>query len=98
MKFRRSIRMSLRALFAHRLRALLALASVAVGVAAVLLTSAIGTGAQQEVVRKIETTGTNLLIVRPAQVERLASRQTIRGSVTTLVPDDAVSIATLPGV
>ena len=66
--------------------------------AAVVLTSAIGTGAQQEVVRKIETMGTNLLIVRPAQVERLASRQTIRGVVTTLVPDDADAIATLPRV
>jgi len=98
MRFRRSLRMSLRALFAHRLRATLALASVAVGVAAVILTSAIGTGAQQEVIRKIETTGTNLLIVRPAQVERLASRQTIRGVVTTLMPEDAVAIATLPRV
>lgn len=98
MRFRRSLRMSLRALFAHRLRATLALASVAVGVAAVILTSAIGTGAQQEVIRKIETTGTNLLIVRPAQVERLASRQTIRGVVTTLVPEDAVAVATLPRV
>jgi putative ABC transport system permease protein len=96
MKFRRSFRMSLRALFAHRVRATLALASVATGVAAVTLTSAIGTGAQQEVVRKIETTGTNLLIVRPAQVERLASRRTIRGSVTTLIPEDVESIATLP--
>jgi ABC-type antimicrobial peptide transport system permease subunit len=98
MKLRRSFRMSLRALFAHKVRAALALASVAVGVAAVVLTSAIGTGAQQEVVRKIETMGTNLLIVRPAQVERLASRKTIRGVVTTLVPEDAAAIAALPSV
>ena len=96
MRFRRSFRMSLRALFAHRVRATLAVASVATGVAAVTLTSAIGTGAQQEVVSKIETTGTNLLIVRPAQVERLASRRTIRGFVTTLVPEDVESIASLP--
>ncbi len=98
MKLRRSFRMSLRALFAHEVRAMLALASVAAGVAAVILTSAIGIGAQQEVVRKIETMGTNLLIVRPAQVERLASRKTIRGVVSTLRPEDAEAIAALPGV
>ena len=98
MKLRRAFRMSIRALFAHKVRAALALSSVAAGVAAVVLTSAIGTGAQREVVKKIETMGTNLLIVRPAQVERLASRKTIRGLVTTLVPDDADAIAALPSV
>lgn len=98
MRLRRSFRMSLRALFAHKVRAALALASVAAGVAAVVLTSAIGIGAQREVVRKIETMGTNLLVVRPAQVERLASRRTIRGFVTTLTPEDAEAIAALPSV
>ncbi len=98
MKLRRSFRMSIRALATHRVRAVLALASVAVGVAAVVLTSAIGTGARQEIVRKIETMGTNLLVVRPAQVERLPSRRMIRGVVTTLTPDDAAAIAALPAV
>ena len=98
MKLLRSFRLSLRALFAHKVRAVLALASVAIGVAAVVLTSAIGIGAQQEVVKKIETMGTNLLIVRPAQVERLASRKTIRGVVTTMIPDDAEAIASLATV
>lgn len=98
MKLRRAFRMSIRALFAHKVRATLALASVAVGVAAVVLTGAIGTGARREVVEKIATMGTNLLIVRPAQVERLASRKTIRGFVTTLVPEDADAIAALPSV
>lgn len=98
MKLRRSFRMSLRALFAHKVRAALALACVAAGVAAVVLTSAIGTGARQEVVRKIEAMGTNLLIVRPAQVERLASRKTIRGYVSTLIPEDVEAIAALPSV
>lgn len=98
MKLRRSFRTSLRALFAHKVRAALALACVAAGVAAVVLTSAIGTGARQEVVRKIEAMGTNLLIVRPAQVERLASRKTIRGAVSTLVPEDAEAIGGLASV
>lgn len=93
-----ALRLSIRALFAHKLRAMLALSSIAAGVAAVVLVSAIGSGAQREVVRKIETMGTNLLVVRPAQVERLASRKTVRGVVSTLTPDDAIAIAQLPHV
>lgn len=96
MKLRRTLRPSLRALFAHRLRATLALSSVAVGVAAVVLTSAIGDGAQRDVMRRVESMGTNLLIVRPAQVERLASRKAIRGSVTTLDLEDFDAITHLP--
>lgn len=96
MKLRRTLRPSLRALFAHKLRATLALSSVAAGVAAVVLTSAIGEGAQRDVMRRLESMGTNLLIARPAQVERLASRKAIRGSVTTLDLDDFAAIARLP--
>jgi len=95
MRLRRTLRPSLRALSAHKLRATLALSSVAVGVAAVVLTSAIGEGAQRDVMQRIESMGTNLLIVRPAQVERLASRKAIRGSVTTLDLDDYAAIARL---
>lgn len=89
---------SVRALFAHKLRATLALASVAVGVAAVLVTSAIGNGAQHAVLTRIEAMGTNLLIVRPAQVKRLVARKEIRGMVTTLGIDDYEAIVELASV
>jgi ABC-type antimicrobial peptide transport system permease subunit len=98
MNLRRSARSSIRQLFAHKVRAILALASVSIGVASVILTSAIGAGAQREVVRRIEAMGTNLIVVRPSQVERLASRKTIRGSVTTLKLEDSEAIAALPFV
>ena len=70
MRLGRAVRLSWKALFAHRLRAGLVLASVGVGVAAVLAAAAIGAGARREVLRRIESLGTNLLVVRPAQVER----------------------------
>ena len=94
----RTVRMSLRALLAHRMRALLALSSMSIGVMAVVLTSAIGAGAQREVAARIETIGTNLIVVRPATVPRLASRPTIAGVVSTLTPDDCAAIAALPFV
>jgi putative ABC transport system permease protein len=98
MKLRRSLGPSLRALLAHKLRAGLALASIAVGVASVVLTSAIGKGAEREVLRGIEGLGTGLLVVRPAQVKRLAGRKTMQGFLTTLDLADYEAIAELASV
>jgi putative ABC transport system permease protein len=98
MKLTRGARLSVSALLAHRGRTLLAVASIAVGAAAVLVTGAIGTGAEREIVGRIEAMGTNLLIVRPAQVKRLAARATIRGAVTSLVPEDVEAIGALASV
>ena len=98
MRLRRSAGLSLRALLAHRLRAALALASVAAGVAAVALTAALGAGAQREVMRRMEAVGTNLLVVRPAEVERSPARPELRGNALTLSLGDCAAIAALPEV
>jgi putative ABC transport system permease protein len=92
----RAVRISVRALFAHKVRTSLALASVGMGVAGVLLTSAVGKGAETEVRRNIEAAGSNLLVVRPSQVKRSVARKTMQGVVTTLRFDDYRAIAALP--
>ncbi len=98
MNLRRSARNSIRALAAQRLRASLALAAVTLGVMAVVLTSAIGAGAQREVSQRMETIGTNLIVIRPAQTQRSAARKTVAGSVTTLSTADFEAISRLPFV
>jgi putative ABC transport system permease protein len=95
MRLRRSLTLSLRALFAHKVRASLALASVSAGVAAVILTSAIGAGAQRDIRQKIERMGVNLLVVRPVQVARSAARKEQKGVVTTLRLADYEAVAEL---
>jgi putative ABC transport system permease protein len=95
-RLRRAARLSLRALLAHQVRTALALASVAMGVAGVLLTSAIGKGAGAAVQRNIDAAGSNLLVVRPAPVKRSAARKQVKGVVTTLRLDDYQAIAALP--
>jgi ABC-type antimicrobial peptide transport system permease subunit len=92
----RAARLSLRALLAHKVRTGLALTSVAMGTAGVLLTSAVGKGAEAEVLRGIEAVGSNLLVVRPAPVKRSAARKELRGAFTTLRVDDYQAIARLP--
>src|SRR5579863_394842 len=98
MKLLRGIRMSARVLFAHKVRAALALASIAVSVGAVVIVSALGEGAKQEILRQTETMGVNLLVVRPTQVKYSAARKQVRGVVTTLTEQDDEAIAVLSPV
>lgn len=92
----RALRPAFRALLAHRLRVALAVASVALGVAAVLVTGALGQGVEDEVLRNIEALGgTNLLVVRPAAAKRLVARKAVQGFVTTLKAADADALAEL---
>jgi hypothetical protein len=69
----------MRGLLAHRRRVALATGSVALGVASVLVTSALGQGAREALLRDVARMGTNLLVVRPTQVERHVARPAIRG-------------------
>jgi putative ABC transport system permease protein len=98
MKLLRGIGISARALFAHKVRAGLALASIAVSVGAVVVVSAIGTGAKKEIIRQTESMGVNLLVVRPAQVKNSAARKQLRGVVSTLTEDDDEAIREMASV
>jgi putative ABC transport system permease protein len=95
MRLGRRLGSSLRPLLVHKVRTVLALSGVGVGVAAVVVSSAIARGAQQEMVRTIERMGTNLLIVKPLPVRRLVARQAVSGLATTLDVEDYEAIAGL---
>jgi putative ABC transport system permease protein len=97
-KIRRRLRLSTRGLLAHRRRVALVTGSVALGVASVLVTSALGQGARDAVLRDVARLGTNLLVIRPTQVERHVARPAIRGRVSTLRPEDCRELAALPEV
>jgi putative ABC transport system permease protein len=98
MRVLRALRVSIGGLIAQRMRAILAVSSVAAGVAAVVVTGAVGQGAKKEVLQQTENIGTNLLVVRPVQVSNSAARKDVRGVVTTLKLDDYQAITQLPGV
>ena len=98
MKLLRGIGISARALISHKVRAALALASIAVSVGAVVVVSAIGEGAKKEILRQTESMGANLLVVRPAQVTKSAARKQVRGVVSTLTQEDDGAITELPEV
>ncbi|MCK9382384.1 MAG: MacB family efflux pump subunit [Sulfuritalea sp.] len=83
-----------RALHANLFRTVLTLLGIVIGVASVIAMLAIGDGAKQTVLDRINAMGTNLLLIRPGQ----PNRRGVGGTVASLVPDDADMIATLPNV
>lgn len=91
MKVYRSLKISQKTLLAHKLRTVLALLGIIVGVSAVIIMIAIGNGAEEEVVSKIEAMGTNLVIVNAGEIKTTGGRQ-FRGTVTTLTLADVDAI------
>ncbi len=65
MNFVESLRIALKALGANKVRSALTMLGVIIGVAAVILLVAIGTGVQQEITGSIEGLGSNLLFAFP---------------------------------
>ena len=93
MRLVKGFRIALKGLMTHRLRAVLAVLGIVVGVAAVIVMLAVGEGARREVLGKIQGLGTNLVIVSAGQMKSVASRPQLAGNVTTLDLRDARAIA-----
>ena len=93
-----SAQIALRALNRNRLRTVLTMLGVIIGVAAVIAMVAVGGGAREQVVAQIRSLGSNLLIVTPGNVTSGGVRMG-SGAASTLTDDDAAAIATeIPGV
>jgi putative ABC transport system permease protein len=61
------IKVALKSLAANKLRSVLAMLGIIIGVGAVISMLALGAGAQKQVMDRISSMGTNLLVVRPGQ-------------------------------
>ncbi len=94
MKLSRNIALSYEILTAHKLRTLLSMLGIIVGVGAVVLMVAVGKGASMRILDRIRDMGTNLVVVNAGQTSIVAGRQRQMATVTTLVPDDAGAIVT----
>ena len=61
------VRVGIRSLLAAKLRSILAMLGIIIGVGAVIAMLAIGSGAQKQVLDRFNALGTNLLTVQPGQ-------------------------------
>ncbi len=69
MRLAEAFRVALTALRANRLRSLLTMLGVIIGVSAVVMLVGIGTGAKTEVERQVQGLGSNLLLVVPGELQ-----------------------------
>jgi putative ABC transport system permease protein len=90
-------RMALLALLRNRSRSLLTMLGVVIGVAAVIITVAIGTGARTSVSDQINALGSNMIIVQPGSLN-LGGVRSGSGGASSLTAGDGMAIAKLPHV
>src|SRR4051794_29020777 len=84
-----------KSLLANKLRSLLAMLGIIIGVGAVIAMIALGAGVQAQVSAQFTALGTNLLVVRPGQ-RGTGGVQT--GTQQNLTVDDAFALSRLEGV
>jgi putative ABC transport system permease protein len=93
MKISRNVILSVEILAAHKLRTLLSIIGIVVGVGAVILMVSAGRGAEKQILDRIQGMGTNLVIVNAGRTSIIAGRQRQMDTVRTLLVSDAQAIA-----
>ncbi len=88
---REIIRVALRALARNKLRTILTMLGIIIGVGAVICTVAIGQGASQQVQQQIQSLGTNVIMVFAGSVNTGGVRMG-NGATKTLTADDAQGV------
>lgn len=92
MSFIETLRIGYRALGANRLRSLLTVLGIVVGVAAVVCMVSVGLGARAAVAEKLRTLGANLLVIKPGAQNSGGVRRAA-GTQRTLSVQDASAVA-----
>ncbi len=85
-------RIALRALHVNRLRSALTMLGIVIGVAAVIATAAIGSGARERIREQIASIGSNVIIVLPGSLTSAGMRMGT-GNILTLSESDARELA-----
>ena len=97
MKLLSTLRIATGAVVRNRVRSLLTMLGIIIGVAAVIVTVAIGSGARASVANQINGLGSNMLILLPGSVNAAGVRSG-NGGASTLTTADGLAVAKLPHV
>jgi putative ABC transport system permease protein len=92
-----TLRIALKALNRNKMRTVLTMLGMIIGVGAVITMVALGRGAQAAIEEQVKSAGTNLINVNAGNFSQGGVRQG-QGMSTTLMPADADALRTLPGV
>ena len=95
--YKESFLMAWASLVANKLRSLLTMLGIIIGVAAVIALVSIGNGVKQDIEDSISSLGSNLLVVLPG-APRTPGARSLQGSMKSLKISDYEAIAKLEGV
>lgn len=98
MRWRDGVRLALGAVLAQRQRSALTALGIAVGIAAVVLLTSLGTGLHRFVVAEFTQFGTNLLAVTPGRTQTFGVSGAMLNTVRPLTLEDARALTRLSGV
>lgn len=96
-KFLDYLRQAVSAMLAHKMRSVLSILGILIGVAAVIAMLALGQGAKDAIEKQLASLGSNLLIVRPGS-SKLHGVAMETGAVTRFTLGDVAAMARLTGV
>ena len=92
-----TLRIALKALNRNKMRTILTMLGMIIGVGAVITMVALGRGAQATIEEQVKSAGTNLININSGNFQQGGVRQGF-GMNTTLTPEDATALREVPGV
>jgi putative ABC transport system permease protein len=92
-----TLRIALKALSRNKMRTMLTMLGMIIGVGAVITMVALGKGAQSTIEEQVKAAGTNLITINSGNFTQGGVRQG-GGMSTTLTPEDAEALRAVPGV
>jgi len=92
------VTLSIGALRSHRLRSVLSMVGIGIGIAAVLLLTSIGEGTRQYILAQFTQFGTNILAINPGKTETIGIPGVLGGTTHKLTLEDAEALRRVPFV
>src|ERR671937_2430140 len=92
-----TLRIALKALSRNKMRTILTMLGMIIGVGAVITMVALGRGAQTTIEEQVKAAGTNMITVNAGNFSQGGVRQG-QGMSTTLTAEDAAALRQLPGI
>ncbi|MEO7156284.1 MAG: ABC transporter permease [Vicinamibacterales bacterium] len=92
-----TLRIALKALNRNKMRTMLTMLGMIIGVGAVITMVALGKGAQTTIEEQVKAAGTNMININAGNFSQGGVRQG-QGMSNTLMPEDAVALKEVPGV
>src|SRR6188768_2776069 len=92
-----TLRIALKALNRNKMRTILTMLGMIIGVGAVITMVALGTGARTTIEDRVKSAGTNMIMVNAGNFATGGVRMG-QGNATTMTPEDAAMIKQIPGV